>query len=62
MVQQRPVSVHVWPPLRSFTAYFIAWCVPFLSFMTINTDVQDSANSSGYDSIWSDSSTIQDCG
>ena len=25
MVQQRPLSLHVWPPLCSFTAYFIAW-------------------------------------
>ncbi|CAI8022380.1 hypothetical protein GBAR_LOCUS13152 [Geodia barretti] len=28
MVQQRPVSFHVWPPLCSFTAYFIAWTLP----------------------------------
>ena len=27
MVQQQPVSVHVWPPLCSFTAYFIAWYI-----------------------------------
>ena len=27
MVQQRPGSVHVWPPVCSFTAYSIAWCV-----------------------------------
>ena len=25
MFQQRSSSVHVWPPLCSFTAYFIAW-------------------------------------
>ena len=27
MVQQIPVSVHVWPPLCSFTTYFIAWYI-----------------------------------
>lgn len=25
MVQQKPLSVHVWHPLCSFIAYFIAW-------------------------------------
>ncbi|CAI8027918.1 hypothetical protein GBAR_LOCUS15900 [Geodia barretti] len=28
MVPQRPVSIHVWPPLCSFTAYLIAWILP----------------------------------
>jgi hypothetical protein len=33
MVQQRPGSVHVWPPVCSFTAYFIAWTLPIILIM-----------------------------
>ncbi|CAI8027048.1 hypothetical protein GBAR_LOCUS15487 [Geodia barretti] len=33
MVQQRPGSVHVWPPVCSFTAYSIAWTLPIILIM-----------------------------
>jgi hypothetical protein len=37
MVQQRPVYIHVWSPLCSFTAYFIAWTLPVLLIVAVFT-------------------------